>query len=263
MGRYTLKVNLPEYGDFNIVIPERGMDKLKVDLMTIDSYTINKNPNIILKHLDFDKALVSGQETFYISYMSNGQEKRLNTIFKDSHDLKSISDKGERKIDIGNSNFYRFINNVFLPMITNRKFYKFLKDKDLIGYKLDEWVYNYLNDYYKADFCIEKIKEYASEYKQFRALILGVELYKDPNFINPIKPKTQSEDEKNDFESFEPIEEIDDERPYYHKYAFSGLNDDMDPDRMFALYSEEELRAYDEYLNSLPDDFEIDEDRHR
>lgn len=259
MGRYTLKVNLPEHGDFNIVIPERGVDKLKVDLMTIDSFTIDKNPNFILKHLDFDRALVSGQETFYISYISKGEEKRLSTIFKDAHGLKSISDKGERKINSENSGFCRFIDKVFLPMITDKKVYRFLKAHDLIGYKLDEWIYNYLHDYYKVDFCIEKIKEYLSEYKQFRALVLGVELYKDPKFLDPIK---SSENSEEDIE-YEVIENDLDEKPFYKKYNLSSFSGDTDPDKLFALYSEEELREYDKYLSGLPDEYVAETDRHR
>lgn len=244
MGRYTLKVNVPGYGNFDVAVPEQGMEKMKVSLTSIDSFTIGKSADAILKQLDFKDANVKGRESFYVSYISQGEEKRLNTIFQDAHGLKKIASKNERKINVENSVFCEFIEKTFLPMITSQKFHQFLKSNSLISYKLDEWILNYLHDDYNLDFCYSKIKEYASDYKQFRGLVLGVELYKNNIISNPIKEEKTDKTEEPD-------------RPYYKRYVLSKNNDedDIDPDRLFGLWSEEELRKYDEYLDNLPYEF--------
>lgn len=237
MGRYTLKVNVNGFGIFTVRVPEEGILKEKVSLMAVDSFTIGKNPRVLLKSLDFNEALLIGKNKFYISYISNGCEKRLEVIFKDVHGLKQLALNGDRKISTFNPKINNFIDKVFLPLMLDPKFKNFLKTNGLLTYKLEEWVEYYLSGNYNLDFCYSKILEYASNYKQFRALVIGCELYKNSNFLK--------------------IEE----KPNYENFVLSHLDEDIDPDKDFGLYSEEELNDYAEYLESLPDSFDSHEKR--
>jgi len=236
VGRYSLKVGFNNLPSVIIDIPENGKLKEKTSLMAIDSYTIGKEPSYLLKTLDFNQAIINNKTKLYISYISNGYEKRLDPIFNNSHDLKSISDNNERKINIKNSKFLNFMNNVFLPLLEDPRFIVFLKGKNFLTLKLSEWINNYLYNEYENEFCYFKILEYASNYKQFRSLIIGVELYNNPNYLKQSIVKY--------------------EKPNYERFVLSKMNDEIDPDEQFGLYSEEELRKYADYMDSLPSEFD-------
>lgn len=243
MGRYTLKVTI-DGEDFTVKVPEGGILKDKVSLMAIDAFTIDSNPDFLIKEIDFDKAKLKGHTHFYISYKSDGKEKHLETIFEDAHGLKKHADKGIRQISKENHVFVDFISKTFLPLLSDRKFMRFLKENDLLTLKLEEWLDNYFyDDTYDCNFCYEKILEYASNYKQFRALVLGVELYKNNKDLTT---KPVIEDEKKISEA--------DLRPNYKRFVLNGITDDQDPDALFGLYTEEELEKFAKYLDSLPDE---------
>lgn len=244
MGRYTLKVKLNNQ-IITVNLADNGILREKVSLMTIDSYTIGNHPKYILKELGFSEANLKGNEKFYISYLSQGKEKKLNVLFNDTHNIKDLSDKNERIIKPNNPILVEFINNTFLPLAVEKNFREFLKKHNLITAKLEQWVEDYLNGSIDLKFCYSKILEHSANYKQFRGLVVGAEVYKNHDFLIPKEVLN------------EEIKEVHNQRDtsLYRRFILPDLEKDIDPDASFALYSEEELRRYSEYLDSLPDEF--------
>ena len=221
MGRYTLKSDIKGLEPIVVSLPENGKIKEKVSLMTIDSLTLGSNPFVVLKKLDFDNAKLVSQGKFYISYISKKEEKRLNVLFNDAYGLKSIALEGNQEISPNNKVFHEFIDKVLLPLTNDLKFMNFARDNGFLSPKLNEWIGNLYSWKYGKDICIKKIKEYAASYKKFRALVMAVELYKNPKFL-------------------ETVNTI-----YY--------DDERDPD-LDGFYNEEEKRNYNEYMENLPDE---------
>lgn len=221
MGRYTLKSDIGKIGTAIIKVPENDNLKEKTSLMAIDALTIDSEPMIILRELDFKDAKLVSTGKFYISYISSKQEKRLNVLWNDAHGLKSIALEGRREISPENKAFHQFIDKVFLPLTNDIKFMNFVRDNGFLSPKLNEWIGHLYSHRYNRDFCKEKIKEYASSYKKFRALVMAVEIYKNPEFLN-LEPKVQYIEER-------------------------------DPD-LDGFYSEEEVSGYEDYMASLPDE---------
>lgn len=224
MGRYTLKSEISGLKPTIIKVPENNKLKEKVSLMAIDALTLDSNPFIILKELDFENARLISQGKFYISYISNKEEKKLNVLFNDAYGLKSIAEEGNREISENNKAFHEFMDKVFIPLTNDLEFMKFARDNNFLSPKLNEWIGNLYSRRYGKDFSIQKIKEYAASYKKFRALVMAVELYKNPKFL-----------EANQNIPFE---------------------EERDPD-LDGFYSEEELREQREYLDNLPDSFDV------
>ena len=221
MGRYTLKSDIEGMGLVVIKVPENEKKKEKVSLMAIDAITLGSNPIVVLKTLDFDEAKLVSQGKFYISYISGKEEKQLNVLWNDAHGLKSIAEEGNRQISETNQVFHQFIDKVFLPLTNDWKFMNFVRDNGFLSPKLNEWIGNLYSNRYGKNFCIQKIKEYAASYKKFRALVMAVELYKNPNYLK-----------------FDPNIKYIEER---------------DPD-LDGFYSEEEKEEYREYMASLPEE---------
>lgn len=222
MGRYTLKSNVKGLEPIIINIPENKKIKEKVSLMAIDALTLGSTPIAVLKKLDFENAKVVSQGEFYISYISNNEEKQLNVLFNDAYNLKSIALEGNREISPNNQAFHQFIDKVFLPLTNDLKFMNFLRDNSFLSPKLNEWIGNLYSRRYGKDFCIQKIKQYAASYKKFRALVMAVELYKNPNYL-----------ETN-------------QNIYYEE--------ERDPD-LDGFYTQKEKNEYNEYMEKLPDSF--------
>jgi len=220
MGRYTLKSDVDEMGQITIKVPEDSKKKEKVSLMAIDALTLDSNPFVVLKTLDFDEAYRVSQGKFYISYMSSKEEKKLNVLWNDAHGLKSIAEEGQREISETNQVFHQFIDNVFIPLTRDWKFMNFVRDNGFLSPKLNEWIGALYSNRYGKDFCIQKIKQYAASYKKFRALVMAVELYKNPDYLK-----------------FDPNIQYFEER---------------DPD-LDGFYSEEEKEQYREYMDNLPE----------
>lgn len=236
MGRYTLKVRLDNNQTITVNLTDNGVLKEKVSLMTIDNYTIGNNPRYILKNLGFNEAELKGNESCYISYISQGKEKNLNVLFNDAHNIKKIANSNERLISNTNPTLINFIDNTFLPLASEEKFINFLKKNHFITAKLEEWLREYIDGECDLDFCYSKIIEHSANYKQFRGLVVGVELYKNHHFLEPKKDEDFLEQE---------------------------IEDDIDHDKDFGLYSEEELRKYAEYLESLPEEIHPHDRRFR
>jgi len=229
MGRYTLKSNVEGMGQVIIKVPEEAKKQEKVSLMAIDVLTIGSNPMVVLKTLDFDEAELISKGKFYVSYMSSKEEKQLNVLWNDAHGLKSIAEEGQREISDSNQVFHKFMDNVFLPLTNDLKFMHFARANGYLSQKINEWISNLYSNKYDESFCNQKIKQYAASYKKFRALVIAVELYKNPEFLK-FNPNIQYEEER-------------------------------DPD-LDGFYSEEEKRAYREYLENLPEEISPCDNRH-
>ena len=222
MGRYTLKSDVSETKSVIIGVPEGAKLKEKVSLMAIDSLTIGSNPMVVLKLLDFDEAKQVSRGKFYISYMSSKEEKRLNVLWTDAYGLKSIAEEGNREISDTNQVFNQFMDKVFLPLTNDLKFMSFVRDNGYLSPKINEWIGNLYSNRYDKSFCKQKIKEYAASYKKFRALVMAVELYKNPDYLK-----------------FDPNIEYTEER---------------DPD-LDGFYSKKEMQEYQEYMANLPEGY--------
>ena len=220
MGRYTLKSEVPGLEPVIIEIKEANKQKAKVNLTTIDSLTLGSCPLAVLKKIDFDNAKLVSMGHFYISYISKQTEKRLRVLFNDAHGLKSIALEGNTEIRMDNRAFNEFIDKVFLPLTNDYKFMNFLRDNNFISLKIDEWLNNLHSKTFAQKFCIEKIKYYASSYKKFRAIVMAVELYRNPNYLIP-------------------------DQVY---------EEERDPD-LDGFYSLEEKKEYDKYMEELPDSY--------
>jgi len=229
MGRYTLKSEVNGLKPTIIEVPENKKLKQKVSLMSIDSLTLGSTPFVVLKKLDFGNAKVISQGKFYISYISQKQEKQLNVLFNDAHGLKSIAEEGNREINPNNKAFHEFIDKVFLPLTNDLEFMRFARNNEFLTPKLNEWIGNLYSRRYGKDFCIQKIKEYAASYKKFRALVMAVELYRNPKYLEP------------------------NQNMYF--------DDDRDPD-LDGFYSKEELKEQEKYLENLPDSFDVHRKRY-
>lgn len=201
MGRYTL--NVEAFGlKSPVLVREDGKPKEKVSLMTIDALTLGSNPLLVLKELDFENARFFSQGTMHISYISNKQLKKLQVLYYDRYGLKSIAQLGKSKIDIENKEFNYFIDNVFIPMVKDFRFLQFLRDNDFLSPKLDEYISYLYGKKYSKEFCISKIREYASSYIVFRKLVIALELFKNPNFLKQI-PDSEEERQEEFFDAEE------------------------------------------------------------
>ena len=229
MGRYTLKSDVEKMGQVIIKVPEDSKRKEKVSLMAIDALTLGSNPIVVLKTLDFDEASLVSQGKFYISYISSKEEKNLNVLWNDAHGLKSIAEEGKREISETNQVFHQFMDNVFLPLTNDLKFMCFLRDDNYLSPKLNEWINALYSNRYGKDFCVQKIKQYAASYKKFRALVMAVELYKNPDYLK-----------------FDPNMRYVEER---------------DPD-LDGFYSEEEKEEYRDYIENLPVELHPHDSKH-
>lgn len=219
MGRYTL--NVEAFGlKSPVLVREDGKPKEKVSLMTIDALTLGSNPLFVLKELDFENARFFSQGTMYISYISNKQLKKLQVLYYDRYGLRSIAQLGKSKIDIESKEFNNFIDNVFIPMVKDFRFLQFLRDNDFLSPKLNEYIGYLYGTKYSEEFCVSKIKDYASSYIIFRKLVIAVELFKNPNCLK----QTPSFEEENEPEEF---------------------------------FDDREKEAYQEYMDNLPDSFDV------
>lgn len=214
MGRYTLKSDTGEMGQVVIKVPEDSKKKEKVSLMTIDALTLGSNPIIVLKNLDFDEAYKVSQGKFYISYISSKEEKKLNVLWNDAYGLKSIAEEGKREISETNQVFQQFMDKVFLPLTNDLKFMNFVRDNGYLSPKLNEWINALYSNRYDKSFCKQKIKQYAASYKKFRALVMAVELYKNPEFLKFNSNIDYKEERDPDLDGFYSAEEKEEFREY-------------------------------------------------
>lgn len=221
MGRYTLNVEALGIKK-PVLVKENGVMREKVSLTSIDALTLGSTPLAVLKELDFEHAKFYSQGKLYISYISNRRLRKMKVLYNDLYGLRSIALLGNNKIELDNKEFNSFIDNVFIPMLKDFKFMQFLKDNNFLSPKLDEYIGYLYGRKYDEKYCIKKIKEHASSYSMFRKLVMAVGLFK-----------------KMDFNKAQVTEE------------------EREPDNYFGLYSPEELEEYQEYMDNLPDSFDV------
>ena len=219
MGRYTLSMLTYDNQTINLRFNQQGKFESKVSLRTIDSLTTHfKDKESLIARLKQNYII----EDINITYLANRMMKSTYVAYEDKKDLVKLDMIDNSNIDINNSVFNGYMYD-FLHMLEDREFFLFAINSDLLTYKQKEYLeLRIINGNYDK-FYEDKIKSYSSSYLQFRNLLFLMEHYK----IKKQLPEVQIQSE----------EEIE----YY----------DPDEDN---LYSEDEKRQYQEYMDSLPDE---------
>lgn len=172
--RYKLTI-ITENENVDVIIPN-ALDCLN-HLSDIDLFTIHFESEKALvnyfKYVLQEKGLDSSQALHVsITYKSGGTEKQMRIIYKDKNVIEEYAEVGSSNIPSAKTNqFY----DLFMKNIINGKFYRHLKDLNLINsrlnFMLEEYLYNGVSIYE------EKIKTEISRYKVARGLIIGVLSY--------------------------------------------------------------------------------------
>lgn len=219
MGRYTLSIQTYDNQTINLRFNQQGKFESKVSLRTIDCLTTQfKDKESFIARLKQDYII----EDINITYLANKIVKNTYVAFEDKKDLTKIAMIDKSNIDVNNSVFNSHMYD-FFNMLEDEKFFVFAINSDLLTYKQKEYIEVRIVDGNYDKFYEDKIKNYSSSYLQFRNILFLMELYKMKKQL----PKVEI-----------PAEE---DTEYY----------DPDEDN---LYSEEEKRQYQEYMDSLPDE---------
>ncbi len=219
MGRYTLSLQTYDNQIINLRFNQQGKFESKVSLRTIDSLTTQfKDKESFIARLKQDYII----EDIKITYLANKIVKNTYVAFEDKKDLTKIAMIDKSNIDVNNSVFNGHMYD-FLDMLEDEKFFVFAINSDLLTYKQKEYIEVRIVDGNYDKFYEDKIKSYSSSYLQFRNIIFLMELYKIKKQLLKVE--------------IPAVEDIE----YY----------DPDEDN---LYSEEEKRQYQEYMDNLPDE---------
>lgn len=219
MGRYTLSLQTYDNQIINLRFNQQGKFESKVSLRTIDSLTTQfKDKESFIARLKQDYII----EDIKITYLANKIVKNTYVAFEDKKDLTKIAMIDKSNIDVNNSVFNGHMYD-FLDMLEDEKFFVFAINSDLLTYKQKEYIEVRIVDGNYDKYYEDKIKSYSSSYLQFRNILFLMELYKIKKQLLKVE--------------IPAVEDIE----YY----------DPDEDN---LYSEEEKRQYQEYMDNLPDE---------
>lgn len=223
MGRYTLVMDTLDKQRVSINLSESGKTKSKVSLKTIDDLTTQTvSPEELAIKLNV-KGKASG---FKITYISNKVCLSLPIAYSDKRLLSRVKLQGGSNINVDNAVFrsvmYDFLRKLESKDSHNQDFYRFAMESSLLNSKQKEYILRRISSGDYTEFCESKIRAHSSTYRQFRNILFLMEQY-DMRY----KPK----------------EEVD----------LSYEEDDYDPDKE-GFFTEEEKKAYQEYLDNLPDE---------
>jgi|GEM_PF-2588215 len=222
MGRYTLTMETYDNQTVNVCFKEANKTASKVSLKTIDKFTTDvANQKDLLERLETNLNV----KNINITYLYNKVIKTTPIAYRDKKDLTKLSMVTDSTIDTNNSVFNRYMYK-FLEMLEEKKFFSYAMGSDLLTLKQKEYIEMriYYGDYTK--FIEDKLKSHCSTYLQFRNILFLMEEYMLLKQMQtaPIEASTYDEE------------------------------DERDPDED-NLYSEEEKRKYQEYMDNLPDEF--------
>lgn len=228
MGRYTLTMETYDNQTVNVCFKEAKMAS-KVSLKTIDKFTTEaSNQKDLLKRLDTDLNI----KNINITYLYNKEVKIAPIAYGDKRDLTRLSMLNDSTIDINNSVFNHNMYK-FLELLEEKKFFLYAMGSNLLTLKQKEYIE--LRIYYGiyTQFNEDKLKLHSSSYHQFRNILFLMEEYILLKQIQTAPVVASTCDEE----------------------------DDHDPDEE-NLYSEEEKRKFQEYMDNLPDEIPdyLDED---
>jgi len=232
MGRYTLTMETYDNQTVNVCFKEASKMASKVSLKTIDKFTTEAaNQNDLLKRLETNLNV----KNINITYLYNKDVKTTPIAYGDKKDLAKLSMITDSTIDTNNSVFNRYMYK-FLEMLEEKKFFSYAMSSDLLTLKQKEYIEMriYYGEYTK--FVEDKLKSHSSTYLQFRNILFLMEEYmllKQKQTVQNVTSPCDEEDER-------------------------------DPDEE-NLYSEEEKRQFQEYMDNLPDEVPdyLDEDEEK
>ena len=228
MGRYTLVMDTYEKQKIAITLKEGSKRKSKVSLKTIDDLTTQTNS---VEELAQKLNIKRGVSNFRITYISNKMCLSLPVAYSDKKVLSRVRIQNGSNINVNNSVF-RSIMYEFLSRLDSRDerykdFYRFAMESKLLNAKQKEYISRRIASGDYTSFCEEEIQKLSSPYRQFRNILFLMEEY---DMIYQNHEITSAKEEKEDEDIYED-----------------------DPDKE-GFFSEEEKRAYQEYMDNLPDE---------
>lgn len=227
MGRYTLTMETYDNQTVNVCFKEASKMTSKVSLKTIDKFTTDvANQKDLLERLETKFNV----KNINITYLYNKVIKTTPIAYKDKKDLTKLSMVTDSTIDTNSSVFNRYMYK-FLEMLEEKNFFYYAMGSDLLTDKQKEYIELriYYGDY--RNFIEEKLKSHSSTYLRFRNILFLMEEYT----LSKQKPTAPIETSVYDEE------------------------DERDPDEE-NLYSEEEKRKFQEYMDNLPDEYYCHDD---
>lgn len=227
MGRYTLTMETYDNQTVNVCFKEASKTTSKVSLKTIDKFTTGvANQKDLLKRLETNLNV----KNINITYLYNKIVKTTPIAYEDKKDLTKLNMISDSAIDVNNSVFNRHMYK-FLELLEDKKFYSYAMCSDLLTLKQKEYIEMRIYYGVYTKFIEDKLKSHSSTYHQFRNMLFLMEEYMLlKQSQNLVAAASLSEEE-----------------------------DERDPDEE-NLYSEEEKRKYQEYMDNLPDEYYDDTD---
>lgn len=222
MGRYTLTMETYDNQTVNVCFNEADKMASKVSLKTIDKFTTDAtNQKDLLERLETNLNV----KNINITYLYNKTIRTTPIAYGDKKDLTKLSMISDSTIDTSNSVFNRHMYK-FLEMLEERKFFCYAMSSNLLTHKQKEYIEMRIYYGVYTSFIEDKIKSHSGTYHQFRNILFLMEEY------TLLKQKKAAPN----------VSIICDEE------------DERDPDEEH-LFSEEEKREYQEYMDNLPDEF--------
>lgn len=221
MGRYSLVMETLANEKIPVLLNENGHDKFS--LPTIDSFTTalyndRELLNTIKCHkdkivnLNVNLDAIKGFKSFKIIYNKDG-EHQIPVAYCDKTLLNTLSKRIEAStISLNDRAFNSFVFD-FLSMIEKNEFYDFVMSQNIMNYKLTEYITMRREDGDYSDFCLGKIKEHMSNYKQFRDIYFAFVTYKSKD-----KKVIEDDEEYDPDVDFHPTP---DEVEWYKQYQDS------------------------------------------
>lgn len=228
MGRYTLVMDTFEKQKIAISLKEGSKKKTKVSLKTIDDLTTQvPSASELAKSLNIRKNV----SEFRVTYISNKMCLSLPVAYSDKKVLSRVKLQKGSNINVNNSVFqsimYEFLSRLDSREEKYKDFYRFAMESNLLNLKQKEYISRRIASGDYTSFCEQEIHKLSSPYRQFRNILFLMEEY-DMIYQNPVKE--------------EVAEEIDD------------IDKDYDDPDKEGFFSEEEKKAYQEYMDNLPDE---------
>ena len=155
----------------------------------------------------------------------------LPVAYSDKKVLSRVKLQKGSSININNSVFqsvmYEFLSRLDSREEKYKDFYRFAMESNLLNLKQKEYISRRIANGDYTSFCEQEIHKLSSPYRQFRNILFLMEEY-DMIYQNPEKEEVEEE-----------IDDID--------------KDYDDPDKE-GFFSEEEKKAYQEYMDNLPEE---------
>ena len=218
-------------GRYTLILDGNPVEKYtKVNLREIDLYTINFNTTKELID-DLNRKGITDLAELKITYKAYSKEKRLSVALDSKNVLKQVKCLSEGKLDYSDSTFKKYTRKFCEQLLRDKDFFKLCLRSNLLNSKIKDYIE--LMVYEKNVFYENKLIEHLGNYLQFRNVIFILSEYEG------YKQALQSKQEK--------IEEPEENKGYLYDENFT----------------QEEIEAYQDYMDNLPDGLSAHEDKYR